>query len=74
MQGAGVVTTNGTEVNGERSKFTSEFQVGDSINIKGYEPALITDIVSDVKLIVKTPFEPDVTESKPYKVCIADDE
>jgi len=68
LQGCGVVTGSGNEVSGERTKFTTEFTVGDSISIKGLEPALITEIVSDEKLIVKTPHEHPITEKVPYKI------
>jgi hypothetical protein len=68
LQGCGVVTGSGNEVIGERTKFTAEFTVGDSISIKGLEPALITEIVSDEKLIVKTPHEHPITEKMPYKI------
>lgn len=66
--GCGVVTGSGNEVIGERTNFTAEFTVGDSISIKGLEPALITEIVSDEKLIVKTPHEHPITEKMPYKI------
>jgi glycerol-3-phosphate O-acyltransferase/dihydroxyacetone phosphate acyltransferase len=66
--GAGLATASGSEVVGERSKFTTEFVVGDSISIKGHEPAVITEIVSDEKLVVKPPFESPVAEGLPYKI------
>jgi glycerol-3-phosphate O-acyltransferase/dihydroxyacetone phosphate acyltransferase len=68
VTGCGVVTSSENEVIGEGTKFTTEFVVGDSICVKGIEPALITEIVSDEKLILKSPLEQPVTEQVPYKI------
>lgn len=61
------MTLEGKEVIGQGSKFTTEFSVGDSITIKGCEPCLITEIVSDEKLTIKAPMEDNITEARPYK-------
>jgi len=69
IQGPGLVRFNGREVLGEGTSFTTSFVVGDSIGIKGIqEPAPITEIVSDQKLLIKDPLETVLTEAVPYKV------
>jgi len=67
--GPGLVRFNGREVLGEGTSFTTSFVVGDSIGIKGIqEPAPITEIVSDQKLLIKDPLETVLTEAVPYKI------
>ncbi len=67
-KGSGTITCVDTELFGDGTKFQTEFQVGDSVYIKGHEPNLVLKILSDTKLIVKTAYDKPIEVSTRYKV------
>lgn len=67
--GPGTITSNGANVRGEGTRFTSTCKPGMSLMAEGISLGAVEEVVSDTELKLKRPAEQDLSEPVSYQVA-----